>query len=937
MLIVCNVTRASAPPVGVIRPRRDVCRIARSVKRDDIQFPAKHSALRDDVHVLGVLVGDVLKEQGGDTLFDLVEKDRRLSIKRRAGDKEAAAELSIQLRGRAPQVARDLARAFSMWFRAVNLAEKVHRIRRRRQYFLEASERAQPGGVEAALNELKSRGYTLEKVLELLKKIRVEPVFTAHPTESARRTMLRKNQRIAELLLDRLDPTLTPAELRQNWSRVRTEVTTAWQTEDHPRERLTVADEREHVVFYLAEILYPILPAFYDEIAEALSKLYEVPADSLELPDMIRFGTWVGGDMDGNPDVHAKTIRETLARQQQVIINAYFKECGVLAQLLSQSASRSAVLPELSQRIELYATLIPGAQGSTPMRHDRMPYRVFLGQIAERLRLTYDKRPNGYEGPQQFLRDLKLIAVSLKSNKGFHAGWGNVQRLIRRVETFGFHLATLDLRQTAEIHHQVIGQGLDDPAWMTRTPAERHDLLVGAIERDAGVKMELDALGRRTVGVFEAILQARHRYGPEAVGYYVVSGTQNADDVLAPLLLARWAEAYDRVSGEVAVDIAPMFESVEALERCGEVMRTLLGDPLYRRHLDARGRTQCALIGYSDANKESGLCAARFAAWRAQAELSTALAAANERHVVFHARGGSIARGGSRIDTLVRTAPAGTINGVLRLTEQGEVINQGYGLKPIAMRTLERAFNSLTSSLGGAATGVTPGAEHVNFAARVATASHEAYRRFVHGQPEFYSWFQSVTPIDVIARMQIGSRPAVRPGKDGFDALRAVPWVFAWTQSRHFLPAWLGAGAGLRTAIEELGLPVARSAYASWNFFTSLIDDLEASLARADLDIAAAYEELAPSSQRPLGIKLREEFAVVRDQVLAIKEMQWLLDRDPTMQRSIELRNPYVDPINLLQVDLLRRWRESGRQDRDLFESLLACTAGIAEGLQSTG
>ena len=444
------------------------------MKRDDIQFPAKHSALRDDVHVLGALIGDVLKEQGGDTLFDLVEKDRRLSIRRRAGDKEAAAELSVQLRGRAPQVARDLARAFSMWFRAVNLAEKVHRIRRRRGYFLEASERAQPGGVEAALLELKNRGFTLAQVLDLLKKIRVEPVFTAHPTESARRTMLRKNQRIAELLLDRLDPTLTPQELRQNWSRVRTEITTAWQTEDHPRERLTVADEREHVVFYLAEILYRILPAFYDELAEALSKLYGVSADSLELPNIVRFGTWVGGDMDGNPDVHAKTIRETLARQQQVIINAYFNECGVLAQLLSQSGSRSTVNPDLSQRIELYATLIPGALGITPMRHDRMPYRVFLGQVAERLRLTYDGRPNGYEGPLHFLRDLKLISASLKANKGFHAGWGNVQRLIRRVETFGFHLATLDLRQHAEIHHRVIGQGLDDPeldgAHARRTP-----------------------------------------------------------------------------------------------------------------------------------------------------------------------------------------------------------------------------------------------------------------------------------------------------------------------------------------------------------------------------------------------------------------------------------------------------------------------------------
>jgi phosphoenolpyruvate carboxylase len=540
----------------------------RSVKRDDIQFPPKHSALRDDVHVLGALVGDVLKEQGGDALFDLVEKDRRLSIRRRAGDKEAAAELSVQLRGRAPQVARDLARAFSMWFRAVNLAEKVHRIRRRRGYFLEASERAQPGGVEAALLALKTRGLNLADVLELLKKIRIEPVFTAHPTESARRTMLRKNQRIAGLLLDRLDPTLTPQELRQNWSRVRTELTTAWQTEDHPRERLTVADEREHVVFYLAEILYRILPAFYDELADALGKLFGVHPDSLELPNIVRFGTWVGGDMDGNPDVHAKTIRETLARQQQVIINAYFGECQTLAQLLSQSASRSAVAPELSQRIELYATLIPGAQGITPMRHDRMPYRVFLGQVGERLRLTYDGRPNGYEGPQQFLRDLKLIAASLRGNRGFHAGWGNVQRLVRRVETFGFHLATLDLRQHAEIHHRVICQGLDDPQWMARTPADRHDLLVQAIERDTGYKVELDALGKRTLGVFEAILQARHRYGRDAIGYYVVSGTLGADDVLAPLLLARWAEAYDRTSGEVAVDIAPLFESCEGLEHC---------------------------------------------------------------------------------------------------------------------------------------------------------------------------------------------------------------------------------------------------------------------------------------------------------------------------------------------------------------------------------
>ncbi len=387
----------------------------------------------------------------------------------------------------------------------------------------------------------------------------------------------------------------------------------------------------------------------------------------------------------------------------------------------------------------------------------------------------------------------------------------------------------------------------------------------------------------------------------------------------------------------MAVDIAPLFESVDALERCGDIMKVLLGDPLYRKHLDARGRTQCVLVGYSDTNKESGICASRFATWRAQADLSQALAAANERHVIFHARGGSIARGGSRVDSLVRTAPAGTVNGVLRMTEQGEVINQSYGLQPIAMRTLERAFNALALSMGAATTAGVASAEHQQFAARVAAVSRQAYRSLTHADLQFHAWFQEVTPIDVITRMQIGSRPAMRPGKEGLDGLRAVPWVFAWTQSRHLLPAWYGAGFGLKSAIDELGLDVARAAYAQWNFFTSLVDDLDASLARADLDIAAAYEELASTKEPRFAPGLREEFQRVCEQVLAIKQGSALLERDPTLQRSIELRNPYVDPINLLQVDLLRRWRESGRQDRDLFDGLLACTAGIAEGLQSTG
>ncbi len=913
--------------------------MAASVKRDEIQFPAKHEALRDDVHALGEMVGDVLREQGGDRLYEMVEEDRQLAIKRRAGDAAAGERLAVRLRGRPPAEAADLVRAFSTWFRSVNLAEMVHRVRRRRAYFIEASSRPQPGGVADALTQLHASGLSLEQVLELLAKMRIEPVFTAHPTESTRRTILRKQQRVAELLLDRLDPTLTPQEMRGLWSRIRSETTTAWQTEDHPRERLTVADEREHVIFYLAEILYRILPAFYDELAQGLEKLYGVPAEALELPTIIRFGSWVGGDMDGNPDVHAKSIRETLARHQQVIVNEYFSDCQRLAQLLSQSASRIGVLPELQARIEQYATLLPSAQSVTPARHDRMPYRVFLMQIAERLRSTYDNRPNAYEGPGQLLRDVRLIAASLKANRGNNAGYYNVMRLVRRIETFGFHLATLDVRQQAEIHHRVIGMGLGDPDWESRSAADRHDRLVQAIEQDTGHSAELDALGKRTLSVFEAIMQCRHRYGPEAVGYYVVSGASSADDVLAPLLLARWAEAYDKRTGQVALDIAPLFESIETLDRCGEVMRTLLADPLYRNHLEARGRTQCALVGYSDSSKEGGICGSRFAIWRAQMELAAQLAAANENHLIFHNRGGSTARGGGRIDALVRTTPASAINGVLRLTEQGESINQSYGLRPIAMRTLDRAFSALSLTTHKVQRGeiFAADAAHVAVCTTLVAASHDAYRRLVYGDKSFFEYFEAVTPIDVIARMQIGSRPAIRPDKSGIDALRALPWVFAWTQSRHMLPGWYGGGAGLEAACAKHGLEAVQAAYHDWGFFANLLDDIETSVARADLAIAAHYNELAFVSLHRYFTDIRREFDRVSEQLLAVKEQGQLLDRDRTLQRAIELRNPYVDPMNLMQIDLLQRWRASGRKDRQLFDTLVITVGGIAQGLQSTG
>ena len=909
------------------------------MNRSDIHFPPRHEALRDDVHALGALVGEILREQGGEALFELVEQDRVAAISRREDDEEAAVELATRVRGRPPALARDLVRAFSTWFQAVNLAEKVHRIRRRRQYFLKDSQRPQPGGVEDALATLKARGLSLDEVLKLLASLRIEPVFAAHSTESTRRTLLRKQQRIAQHLLDRLDPTLTPQDVRTIWSSIRIEMTAGWQTEEHPRERLTVADEREQILFYLTDILYRVVPAFYEEIAQALEKLYAVPADSIELPTILFFGSWVGGDMDGNPDVHAKSIRETLARQQQVIVNTYFAECQMLAQRLSQSASRVRVSPELTKRIDEYVTLLPGARAITPARHDRMPYRVFLAQIGERLRHTYDGRPNGYENARQLRGDIELIGASLLANQGANAGLFYVRRLLRRIDTFGFHLATLDVRQHASVLHQVLALGFDDPKWLQRTSAERRKILANALERDVGARAELDAVGKRTLAVFDAIMQGRHRYGAPAIGFFIVSGAAAADDVLAALLLARWAEAYDKRTGEVALDIAPLFESLEALERCGETMQELLADPLYHRHLEAHGRRQCVLIGYSDSNKEGGTCASRFAIYQAQRALAQVLAAAGERHVVFHARGSSLARGGGRIDALVRAAPAGAVNGVLRLREQGQTVKQGYGLRPIAMRTLERAFSALTLTASAAQSGTLPPdlPEHVGCAATIADASVEAYRHLVYGEREFSEYFRSVTPIDVIERMQIGSRSVHRAEIEGIKGLLPVPWVFAWTQTRHMLPGWYGAGAGLSAAVEMHGLPAIRAAYAKWFFLRNLIDDVETMLARTDLGIAQAYNALAPESSRRFFTAIRVEYEVACEHVLAVKESTRLLDTDPTLQRSIQLRNPYVDPMNLMQVDLLRRWRESERRDRDLFDSLLASIGGIAQGLQSTG
>ncbi len=903
--------------------------------RQNLKFPPKEAALREDVHALGSLVGEVLRDQGGDDLLGDVEADRVAAIRRREGEAEGAVDLIARTANRPAQQARDLIRAFSSWFEVVNLAERVHRVRRRREY-LSRSDRPQPGGIGDCLYRLKAAGLDGEQVLGLLGGVTIYPVFRAHPTESIRRTMLRKQQQIADLMIERLDPTLTPAERRSIWERIRTEVTSGWQTEAHPRERLTVADEREHVLFYLAEVIYRIVPALYEELAAWLEIVFGLPQDIGRIPLLLRFGSWVGGDMDGNTEVHAKTIRETLHRQQQRIISTYFDECRVLSGKLSQSASRVGISRQLEQRIAEYDILLPTARHASSSRHDRMPYRVFLSQVATRLRTTYDGQPNHYESAEHFIRDIEIVAASLRANHGRNAGLFSVERLLCRARTFGFHLATLDVRQHASVHREVIGQGLGRAEWKEGTPEARTAVLRESLARDIGPAGTFDAVGRRTLAVFETLSQLRFKYGDRAIGDYLISGTEAPDDVLSVLLLARWADITDRDVGEVPLDIAPVVETTAALEGAGTILRELLAEDAYRRHLEGRGKRQTVLVGYSESNKEGGIAASRYAVFRAQAELLQAATDAGIELSLFHGRGGTASRGGGPLDRLVESTPAGATRGRLRTTEQGEGISNSFGLRRIALRTFEKAIFAVTLDRVAVPAGAELAGEQLQMMRRVAEASQKHYRALVYGDPAFHGYFREVTPIDVIERMQIGGRVAHRDGS-GIAALRAVPWVYAWSQSRHSLPGWFGAGTGLDVAASELGADRLAKAWAAWPFFRNLLDDIEMELVRTDLDIATHYDALATSPATGIPDAIRREHALATRWITWIKGEIDLLDSRPQMQRSVLLRAPYLDPMHLMQVDLLRRWRAANRADRGLFDALLASVSGIALGLQATG
>ena len=894
-----------------------------------MEWRAVDQPLRDDVNRVGGLVGEILADQLGRGFLDEVERLRVAAITRRE-QAESIAPLAAQLRDVGLEHALALIRAFSTYFQVVNVAERVHRMRRRRDYELAGAD-AQPGSLRAVLQDLAAQGVQPDELAQCLAHLHIEPVFTAHPTEAVRRALLEKEHVLVRCLMGAARGERTPGEWHADQERMRVALTAGWQTAESPLVKPSVADELEHVGFYLSEILYRIVPIYYQVFATALAQV-QAP---LPIPDVLHFSTWVGGDMDGNPNVGAATIRAALAMQRSQVLGLYRRDLRKLSTLLSQSLSRVTCSEELMLRIAAYQQRLPKVADRMRPRHRDMPYRQMLALMTARLALSDGDHADAYPDVGEFRADLQLIHASLMQHHGEHAGAQGVELLLRRVDTFGFHLATLDLRQDSSIHDAALANLTGDAGFAGHTATERVVRLHALIHSPWHVEEQIDQSTEGVLAVFRSVAELRPRYGEAAIGPYIISMARNAADALAVLALARVA---DCVENEVVpLDVTPLFETVADLQAATAVMRTLFEDPVYRAHLAHRGDRQLVMLGYSDSAKDSGLLASRWALQQAQIDLMRLGRDSGVRIVFFHGRGGSASRGGGKTERAIIAGPRGSVGGWLRLTEQGEVIHRKYGIGALALRNLEQMTGAVLRASLRPRRADAREANWREMIQAMAAESAATYRALVHDDADFNAYFRAATPIDVIERLHIGSRPSRRGGSGGVSSLRAIPWVFSWSQNRSGLTSWYGVGSGLAAGIARFGRVAMLEMTREWPFFSTLIDDMEMVLAKSDLDIFARYSSLAGPLHDEFYPRIAEEFARTRAAVLELRGETELLSGDPRLRQSIRLRNPYVDPISVLQVELLGRWREADREEGILLQALIASVNGIAAGIQNTG
>ena len=927
----------------------------------------KEAPLRRDVRNLGRLLGEVIKEQAGAELFEKVEQLRTLAIEareRQTGTGEATpapAAGESALTARAEELVNRvslgeaylLTKAFAIYFELTNLAETNHRKRRRRAAELATEPRTQPGTMLGTLRRMRAAGLGVGEVFAALAEVEVVPVFTAHPTEVARRTVLFKRRRISRKLeqLDALP--LTAADAARLESTLAAEITALWQTDETHRRRPTVRDEIKMGLDYYPGCLIETLPQLYEEIAGALRRVYGSEAAAGDVPRLVRFGSWIGGDRDGNPFVTAETTRAALLMARRTILDYYEAAVSDLSDRLSSSAAQAGVSAELASALDAYAATMPAVAAENPTRAEHEYYRRFLDYVARRLRLAHDpalQHPDAYTSAEDFIRDLQLLRASLGGNKGERLARQLLDPLLRQAETFGFHLHALDFRQHARVHKRAAAElaggariAGNQECEARERAAEDEKRLRGETALPAPASPET----RELLDSLRAVADVKAQLPPEAMRSYVISGAGTAGDVLTCLWLAESCgvrargDAGEERGADPGLMPVPLFESIEDLRRAPEVCRSLWASEAYAPYLESWGRRQEVMLGYSDSNKDGGMLTSIWEIHKAHRELHRVAAECGVELMLFHGRGGTVGRGGGPTHRAIVAQPVGAFTGRFKLTEQGEVLNFKYSDPVLAERSLElmaaAALEALTRTGSPAAP---PPAEFVAAMEEMSQDAFGFYRESIADNADVLTYFEEATPVGELEHAKIGSRPARRSQSRGLDDLRAIPWVFGWMQSRHLLPGWFGVGYALErfAAARAGGTDTLRRMMREFPLFEDLIGNVEIALAKADLRIAARYSALAADEKlrRRVFDMIEDEFARTRRVVLEVSEQTRLLERNRVLARSIQLRNPYVDTLSLIQLELLRRKR-AGEESDELNYALAATINGIASGLRNTG
>ena len=902
----------------------------------------------DDRTLLLELFSAVLAASEGEEAVTLHERAAALGKRSRAGDHAATRALEELVASLSLDDAQVLMRSLSRWFQLINLAEDNERVRRLRRRERAGGGAPRAGSLRAAIVHLAERGTTAAELREMLAGAELRLVMTAHPTEARRRTTVEKLARIFARLRDLDERLPVPGDEVAAHRALAGTIQELWGSDEVRAASPTPLDEVHAGLVYFASTLHRVVPELYRELEAAVEEAY--PGEDIAVPPLLTFGSWMGGDRDGNPNVTAAVTAEALEMMRTACLHLLEARIELLAQRVSLSDRLVDRSPEIEAALAQLAARFPEEAARLERRNPEEPYRRYFSLLVARVRATRERSPGGYDSPAELLADLRAAQRALRSGNGQFVAATQLHDTIRQVEVFGFHFARLDIREHAGRHGAAIAEVLSalgvHEAYESLAPAERTALLAREIaQRRPLIPSDLSALSAETqevVGTFRTLgelLRGRHT---GAVQSYVISGTEEPAHLLEVLLLMKESGLAEAGGERAQLRIVPLFESEESLEQSHETLRALLELPVYRTALRAVGDEQEVMIGYSDSNKDAGYVASGWATYRAQIALAEELDSHDVAWVFFHGRGGALGRGGGPANRAIHAQPPGTVAGRMKMTEQGEVLSAKFSLPEIAHRELELTGSAVLVSTLEPASGPHPERleRYGGVMTEMARRSAEVYRELVYGDPGLSAFFHAATPVDEISRLQLGSRPAKRkPSRDIAD-FRAIPWVFSWTQARIVLPAWFGLGTALDAAVEEHGLEVLQEMEREWPFFSALLSNAEMACAKADLAVGRRYAELVDDREIRDRIwrRIETEFGRTCDALLAVTGQERLLAREPLLRASIDRRNPYVDPMSLLQVELLRRSRAAGNGDgEELARASFLAINGIAAGMRNTG